>query len=80
MNIVYSANFKFLLKGWPAKGVRDVGSHAGLTLPVNGDGKGVEGTNGQAEGGMEDSFAGSTTPSPSSAFIGPLLLLLLSLF
>lgn len=38
--------------GWPGRGVRDAGSHAGLTKPVSGDGRGVEGTSGWEEGGI----------------------------
>lgn len=37
------------------RGVRDEGSHAGLTVPVKGDGRGVEGTKGRAEGGISGS-------------------------
>lgn len=42
----------FLQLGWPGRGVRDAGSHAGLTGPVSEGGRGVEGTNGWDEGGM----------------------------
>lgn len=46
------SHIDFLPVEGPVRGVRDAGSHAGLTIPVSGDGRGVEGTKGRTEGGI----------------------------